>query len=90
MADLYGFGIEADEISNENGGDELDLVHGGCHQFHVRMLVGLHRTRQIEGTKNDATKDRAQVIGVAWHHDDANGGLETAGLRIRERDARLA
>jgi hypothetical protein len=74
-ANLYDFGIKADEISNENRRDELNLAHGDCHQVPIRMLVRLHHTRQIEGTEDDAAKDRAQGIGVARHHDDANRRL---------------
>src|SRR6266852_2039344 len=53
MADVESLGIEADEVSNEDRGDEFDFVHGGGHQLPVRMLVRFHRTGQVEGTEDD-------------------------------------
>src|SRR6267154_565603 len=83
VTDVESLGIEADEVSNENRGDEFDFVHGGGHQLPVRMLVRFHRTGQVEGTEDDTTKNSAQVVGVTRHHDNANGGLETARLKAR-------
>ena len=56
-------------------------THSCGHQLPARMLLRLHRTRKVEGTQDDATKDSAQVVGVTRHHNDANGGLQTGGVR---------
>lgn len=83
-ADLQGLGVEANEVANKNRGNELDLVHGRGHQPSVRMLVRLDRARQVERTEDDATKDSPQIVRVTRHHNNANRGLKTAGLRDGE------
>jgi len=45
IADFYGLSIETDEISDENGCDELNLVHRYGYQFFVGLLVMIGGSR---------------------------------------------
>lgn len=72
-AETFGACIEVDDVAKLDGGDEIDAIHGGGDPAVDAMAAGLDEAGLIDIAEDDAAEDRAVLIGVAGHGDDAEG-----------------
>ncbi len=62
-------GFEDEEIADVDGGDEVEVIHGGGDDERARVPTGGHGANEIHKLHQAATKEVAQGVRVGGEDD---------------------
>ncbi len=68
-------GLEDEEIADADGGDEIEVIHGGGDDEGARVAAGGHGADEIHELHEPATEEVAEGVGVGGKDDLAAFGL---------------